>query len=192
MLQKSQGHLGCIPKPVVNMDVSENSGTPKSSILIGFSIINHPFWGTPIFEATYQPPKQLVEFQSPDFSGFFQIWASSLMEIMQDFGEKFPSWHGAQWKIGWSKSRGIFFPSSQKRPKHMLILNKTCHDFCRIMDFFRQKECWVCLAETLVMRSWCFSFETPKIAVTHAAMLGRTEHFFLVTMIRSFPLVPEC
>ena len=30
------------------MDVSENSGTPKSSILIGFSIINHPLWGTPI------------------------------------------------------------------------------------------------------------------------------------------------
>ena len=34
----------------VYMDVSENSGTPKSSILIGFSIINHPFWGTPILE----------------------------------------------------------------------------------------------------------------------------------------------
>ena len=31
------------------MDVSRNHGTPKSSILIGFSIINHPFWGTPIF-----------------------------------------------------------------------------------------------------------------------------------------------
>ena len=31
------------------MDVSENSGTPKSSISIGFSIINHPFWGTPNF-----------------------------------------------------------------------------------------------------------------------------------------------
>ena len=39
------------------MDVSENSGTPKSSILIGFSIINiykpsilgYPyFWETPI------------------------------------------------------------------------------------------------------------------------------------------------
>ena len=28
------------------MDVSENSGTPKSLILIGFSHINHPFWGT--------------------------------------------------------------------------------------------------------------------------------------------------
>ena len=34
------------------MDVSENSGTPKSSILIGFSIINHPFWGIPIFGET--------------------------------------------------------------------------------------------------------------------------------------------
>ena len=32
-----------------DMDVSENSGTPKSSILIGVSIINHPFWGTPYF-----------------------------------------------------------------------------------------------------------------------------------------------
>ena len=30
--------------------VSQNSGTPKSSILMGFSIENHPFWGpTPIF-----------------------------------------------------------------------------------------------------------------------------------------------
>ena len=36
-----------------DMDVSENSGTPKSSILIGFSIINHPFWGTPIFGNTH-------------------------------------------------------------------------------------------------------------------------------------------
>ena len=38
----------------VSMDVSENSGTPKSSILIGFSIINHPFWGTPIVGNTHR------------------------------------------------------------------------------------------------------------------------------------------
>ena len=31
------------------MSVSKNNGTPKSSILIGSSLINHPFWGTPIF-----------------------------------------------------------------------------------------------------------------------------------------------
>ena len=36
-----------------HMDVSKNGGTPKSSILIGFSIINHPFWGTPIFGNTH-------------------------------------------------------------------------------------------------------------------------------------------
>jgi len=29
-------------------------GTPKSSILIGFSIINHPFWGTTIFGNTHK------------------------------------------------------------------------------------------------------------------------------------------
>ena len=38
-----------------NMGVSKNNGIPKSSILIGFSIINHPFWGTPIFGNTHIP-----------------------------------------------------------------------------------------------------------------------------------------
>ena len=42
------------------MDVSENSGTPKSSMLIGFSIINHPFWGTPIFGTTHIYPNQQI------------------------------------------------------------------------------------------------------------------------------------
>ena len=38
---------------IKHMDVSENSGMPKSSILIGYSFINHPFWGTPIFGNTH-------------------------------------------------------------------------------------------------------------------------------------------
>ncbi len=37
----------------VHMGVSKSRGTPKSSIVIGFSIINHPFWGTPIFGNTH-------------------------------------------------------------------------------------------------------------------------------------------
>ena len=45
--------LGKYSRP---MDVSENNGTPKSSIFIGFSIINHPFWGTPIFGNTHMDP----------------------------------------------------------------------------------------------------------------------------------------
>ena len=39
--------------PFFYVDVSENRGTPKSSILIGFSIINHPLWGTPIIGNTH-------------------------------------------------------------------------------------------------------------------------------------------
>jgi len=42
-MEKSSKHMG----------VSENSGTPKSSTLIGFSNINHPFWGTTIFGNTH-------------------------------------------------------------------------------------------------------------------------------------------
>ena len=42
---------------VYHMDVSKNSGTPKSSILIGFSIINHPFWGILIFGNTHILPQ---------------------------------------------------------------------------------------------------------------------------------------
>jgi len=37
----------------IKMGISENSGAPKSPILIGFSSINHPFWGTFIFGNTH-------------------------------------------------------------------------------------------------------------------------------------------
>ena len=47
----------------VDMDVSENGGTPKSSILIGISIINHPFWGPPSFGNTH-----IVTFEKRKFS----------------------------------------------------------------------------------------------------------------------------
>ena len=46
-------HRTPYPSQYNYMDVSENNGTPKSSILIGFSIINHPFWDTPIFGNTH-------------------------------------------------------------------------------------------------------------------------------------------
>ena len=42
-----------LAKRNTDMGVSINSGTPKSSISIGFSIIKHPFWGTPIFGNTH-------------------------------------------------------------------------------------------------------------------------------------------
>ena len=53
------------------MDVSENRCTPKSSILIGFSIINHPFLGYPYFlETPICTPENLVI--PRNISGLFQ------------------------------------------------------------------------------------------------------------------------
>ena len=59
----------------VHVDVSKNSGTPKSSILIGFSIVNHPFWGYPYF---WKPPHvhvrtSILSFQRNPLAG----WAFS-------------------------------------------------------------------------------------------------------------------
>ncbi len=46
-----------MPMPGIEKDMGvfpkNLAGPPKSSILIGFSIINHPFWGTPIFGNTH-------------------------------------------------------------------------------------------------------------------------------------------
>ena len=53
------------PNNQVLMDVSENSGTPKSSILIVFSFITHPFWGTPIFGNTLMFGYQLDDDSKP-------------------------------------------------------------------------------------------------------------------------------
>jgi len=48
----SEGFFGAAGNGQDQLDVSENSGTPKSSILIGFSLINRSFWGTPVFGNT--------------------------------------------------------------------------------------------------------------------------------------------
>ena len=51
---KKQFMKKSLPKgPEHHLGVSKNSGIPESSILIGFPIINHPFWSTPIFGNTY-------------------------------------------------------------------------------------------------------------------------------------------
>ena len=43
-----------LPKSFLHLDpfgpfAGLNSGTPKSSFLVGFSLINHPFWGSHIY-----------------------------------------------------------------------------------------------------------------------------------------------
>ena len=98
--QQSLGHCGhptaliiCFLGNVIqihHVGASKNRGTPKSSILIGFSIINHPFWGTPIFGNThvteillffgncFLPPNHVYGVSTgsvQDRSTFLFIWA---------------------------------------------------------------------------------------------------------------------
>ena len=85
----SNFHASNLPSSETNnksseqLGVSENNGTPKSSILIGFSIINHPFWGTSVFG---NPQLELVCFAawvlrvtwSNMWTTSFQEWAICL------------------------------------------------------------------------------------------------------------------
>ena len=58
-------------------------GTPKSSNLIGISIINRPFWGTPIFGNTYMIPLFFVSIipstKQPRYVALFR-WVPSWRE----------------------------------------------------------------------------------------------------------------
>ena len=55
------------------MEVSWNGGIPKSSILMGFSIINHPFEGTPIY-GMFPLFKVLLQFQIGFLKGTQGTW----------------------------------------------------------------------------------------------------------------------
>ena len=50
--QRARGDAKWVSLEDPKLGVSLNGGTPKSSIFIGFSIINHPFWGTFFFGNT--------------------------------------------------------------------------------------------------------------------------------------------
>ena len=57
-----------------DLGVSKNNGTPKSSILIGFSIINHPFWGTTIFGKNHLEDGCQNHFVGIDFEAVNGVW----------------------------------------------------------------------------------------------------------------------
>ena len=77
---------------------SENSGIPKSSILIGFSIIKHPIWGTPILETPIcLEPKWGPLFWLEFLAFFLEGWRSQKIEV--------------SWVQGGSSVGGGFKPS---------------------------------------------------------------------------------
>ena len=76
------------------MGVSINGGTPKSSILIGFSLINHPFWGTLILgnpqilfkqkclRQRHKPPSSIERSRCQYAARHRQRWANPLTELV--------------------------------------------------------------------------------------------------------------
>ena len=64
-----------------HLSVSENSGTPKSSILIGCSIINHPFWGYPYFWKYPSFKRKWIIFQPSTFRGLCYFWGEATIRL---------------------------------------------------------------------------------------------------------------
>ena len=79
--------------PISQMEVSWNRGTPKSSILMWFSLINPPFWGTPIYgnpQITECGAKSLIFHQADDLNPALNSAQGA------DFGE--PIQLGRRWQ----------------------------------------------------------------------------------------------
>ena len=67
---------------LTDMDVSENNGTPKSSILKGFSMINHPFGDTPILGTPrHVTSSKIVPVFKPAFILSFKDCVSKIVDI---------------------------------------------------------------------------------------------------------------
>ena len=81
-----------------NVVVSLNGGTPKSSILLGFSIINHPFWGTFIFGNT----NVVVHFD------LGKLTANIGMVVASVLSESVASVNPPCWRMRMSRICGVF------------------------------------------------------------------------------------
>ena len=92
-----------------HLDVSENGGTPKSFILIGFSTINHPLGGTPIFGNIHLHPRFCEKWPDiPDAGGMFQ-WTDVVWDGCPD------ELRGAWWL--WWKTVGLMVEKSHPQNK---------------------------------------------------------------------------
>ena len=113
-----------------HMDVSENRGTPKSSILIRFSIINHPFWGIHIFWKHPYAWKEDVQNMNPGLYPFmfkdpYVCWHLSLD---MDYISKSTS---AIWKADLLYHHVFDLPWSQSNLSHVRWPTYWCMTFGR-------------------------------------------------------------
>ena len=77
-------HTESSAKILKDMGVSKNIGTPKSSMLIGFSIINHPFWGTTIFGNTHMFCEDQTKVRAPAYLQVRQLDLQVFQQLQSD------------------------------------------------------------------------------------------------------------
>ena len=91
---------------IYNMRFSINGGTPKASILIGFSIVNQPFRGAHI----YRTPR--IDNVSPCLQEL--LWSIRLKLRWNNFGPCNPLWRTA--KLTWRKMAYVLSFQSKSNP----------------------------------------------------------------------------
>ena len=121
--------------PLINTwGFSKNRCIHKSSILIEFSLINHPFWGTPVFGNThiFQLHRLSVPFSLAFiFSEIFAPWNLPEVHLVSSyiyiyisvgFAVSLPYWTGYFSAPKWDNR--YFFPSAKKTIGDRLHLNR--------------------------------------------------------------------
>ena len=122
------------------MDVSENSGTPKSSILIGFSIINHPFWGVSLFLETPKWLRNTVSWWKLSATTVFPE-ATNLCEVNQIWWKSWSTGgrsrflnEGGRLSKWWSFS-SVLYVTSCESCAYLKVLCARKPDFVMVSNF---------------------------------------------------------
>ena len=182
-------------RKTVHLGVSKNNGIPKSSILIGFSIINHPFWGTPIFGNTNL--QRSIKNDNPCGRHFF--WDNVLHPPLEgDDGSEFPKCH---WNMEPKQKTG-WIHGSQKQIQHfghqnapmfvansLKVVTKTVAPFgvpwhCRCMDGDLMKMRWRLVKCSNVYQGLRSFFLWKWTTIKNPAMLVVPQHFFASLVIK--------
>ena len=107
-----------------DMDVSLHGGTSKSSILIGFSLVNHPYWGTTILGNPHIPKKTNMTMEKQPWTKMHLNgckWCFFQCHVSFQGGVKKRLEHGG--KMYWNK-----------KLDHDVLVSKTFSVFARLVE----------------------------------------------------------
>ena len=161
------------------MDVSENSGTPKSSILIGFSIIFTIHFGVPLFLET--PIWSLFTWETdlPSFSlGFGWVFFFSIFQAWT-WHHPMPASRGHDWDgVCWrGKKRNSSKLLDVKKKTTARRIWQTC--FCWGVLFFSPLFIYIYLSEF-----YKFFFGGEKVRLVF--FVGRSNLIYIINPIQMF------